>query len=389
LFGLALAGWAFSRVGPHRGLTSRQAASPARGAAVDTLVAHSNRRGARSSTSSQPVLETIQVTRRIIDVHEHIQSADLAPVYLQCMDDLGIARICLMGSSNFTLTLNEKYGFTGYDENNEELLKIVGRYPGRFEAWVTVNPLDPDKLEKTRRYVARGASGLKLYIGHGYITRAGEHLFHTVPIDDPDMLPLYAYCERNFVPVCIHVNLGKENFAREFASVLDRFPNLKVICPHFMLSSANIARLCEFLDTYPNLYTDVSFGSYYLKDGLVRISRKSRTFRELIDRYPDRFMLGADLVLTGEKRKTPRWVTDQLTAYLDMLTRERYITPFVPGETLDGLGLSGRNLRRVLGENYEEFMARRPVGTRIGRSVDWSRMKATSATKAAASQAPP
>lgn len=60
------------------------------------------------------------------------------------MDSMGIAKTVFVGSSWFTITLNEAVGFTRYDENNDELVKIAETYTGRFEAWPTLNPSDPD-----------------------------------------------------------------------------------------------------------------------------------------------------------------------------------------------------------------------------------------------------
>ena len=76
-----------------------------------------------------------------------------------------------------------------------------------------------------------------------------EFLFHPVAMDDPNMLPVYAYCEENFIPICMHVNpydngstKGKPGFAEEFVAVLTQFPNLKVDAPHFILSSVQSDR---------------------------------------------------------------------------------------------------------------------------------------------------
>jgi hypothetical protein len=84
----------------------------------------------------------------IIDCHEHIQSIKQADKTIAAMDRIGIEKAILVGSPWFTMTMNEKSGFTRYDWNNSQLLKIVEKYRGRFEAWPTINPLDSDKLEK-------------------------------------------------------------------------------------------------------------------------------------------------------------------------------------------------------------------------------------------------
>ncbi len=331
-----------------------------------------------SREPSTPFAE-VQAQRLIVDVHEHIGALDRAPIYIEVMDKLGIGKMCLMGSSKFTLTLDEKYGFTGYDENNEELLKIVQQYPGRFEAWPTVNPLDPEKLTKFKDLVSRGATGLKLYIGHGYLTRANEYMFHPVAMDDPGMLPLYQYCQDNFIPVCIHVNPydGKPGFAEEFVAVLTAFPDLKVVCPHFMLSSVRSFRLQELLDVFSNLYTDVSFGDFFMKERLEYISKYPKKFKKIFNDYPDRFMYGTDLVLIDTPKHSRPWVQQQHEAYLDMLTKDTYTTPLIPGETLHGVALPDWLLDRILYKNFEAFSTKKPKGTQIAHAPDWKRMGIT------------
>jgi predicted TIM-barrel fold metal-dependent hydrolase len=317
---------------------------------------------------------------RIINVHEHIQSLDQAKVHLTVMDKLGVERMALLGSSWFTITLRDEVGFTRYDENDEELMKIVRTYPGRFDAWPVINPVDPDKLDKFKALMDRGATGLKLFTGHGYTTRkTNEYIFHPIAMDDPQMMPVYDHCEKNGIPVLIHVNPSpvKPGFCEEFVSVLQQFPDMVVNCPHFMLSSIKDRRLREFMATFPNLYTDISFGDAFMKAGLTRISKNPTKFHKLFADYPDRFMFGTDLVLTEARHKSEEWVHNQFQAYLDMLTRETYTTPCIAGETLRGVALSKELLDGVLFRNYENFLASKPRGAKIARAINWSNMGVT------------
>ncbi len=319
-------------------------------------------------------LAAMQEQGLIIDVHEHIASLELAPQFIETMDALGIQKMCLMGTSKFTLTLNEDYGFTEYDENNEELIKIIDTYPGRFEAWPTIDPKDPEKLTKIQDLVARGATGVKLYLGHGYVTKEHEYMFHTVALDDPGMLPFYAWCEEKGIPLAFHVNPfgGKVGFAQEFIAVLTQYPDLKVIAPHFILSSVRSFRLEEFLDTFPNLYSDVSFGDYFMKERLGYISKHPAKFQRIFKKYPTRFMFASDLVMIPGRHAD--WAPTQLQAYIDMLSKETYTSAAIPGETLNGLALSDDLLSRVLFRNYLAFRAKQPKGTKITREINWDRM---------------
>ncbi len=330
-------------------------------------------KGADKSSMDRLVSE-----RRIVDVHEHIRSVEDVPKMLAAMDAVGIGKVCLMGSSKFTLTLDQRVGFTEYDENNEQLMKICEQYPGRFEAWPTISPLDPEKLEKFKALVARGAKGLKLYIGHGFVVKKNhEYMFHTKAIDDKDMMPIYKYCTENFIPVVLHVQPDRKlgpGFLEEFVAVLMEFPSMKVVCPHFMLSSKSPKRLQELLDTFPNLYSDVSFGhDDFFLPSLKRISEKPDGYRAILEKYPTRFMFSTDLVVTDEAVKTQEWIQQRFQAYSDFLTKSSYTTPLVPEKTLNGLALPASLLERIFHKNYEDFMALKPTNSKPNKSFDWQK----------------
>lgn len=315
----------------------------------------------------------------IVNVHEHIQSTREAGRLLAAMDQTGIQRTVLMGSSWFTVTLNQNDGFTRVDWNNRQILHIVERHPDRFLAWPTIDPADPDKLTKLKEYVSLGATGLKLYLGHGlHDQRPGAtgYFFHTVAMDDPGMLPVYAYLQSTGLPIMFHVNPGPTapGFADEFIDVMRQFPNLKVIAPHFILSSIRSSRLRALLDAFPTVYSDVSFGhDDFLSSGLKRISRSPKKFRKILADYPDRFTFGTDVVVTAAPQKSAEWIAVRMRAYLDMLSKDEYTTEVVPGETLKGLGLDREALEKVLYENFDRFMAMKPTGTRTG-SIEWKKM---------------
>jgi predicted TIM-barrel fold metal-dependent hydrolase len=329
--------------------------------------------------SNEAYMKQVIAEHRIIDVHEHIRSVEDVPKMLAAMDAVGIGKTCLMGSSLFTLTLNPSVGFTHYDENDEQLLKICQQYPGRFEAWPTIDPRDPQKLDKFKAYVGQGAQGLKLYVGHGYrVKKTNKYMFHTVAIDDPQMMPVYRYCTENFIPIVLHVQPDRKlgpGFLEEFVAVLMEFPAMKVVCPHFMLSSMSPKRLQELLDTFPNLYTDVSFGhDDFLLPALKRISQKPENYRTLMAKYPTRFMFSTDLVVTDETVKTQEWIQDRFQTYIDFLTKDTYATPLVPGETLRGLDLASSLLERIFHKNYEDFLALKPTNAKPNKSIEWDKL---------------
>ncbi len=339
---------------------------------------------AQAAESPTEAIERIVAARQIINVHEHVQGEANTETLLREMDALGIGRTILVGSPWFTLSLYEQAGFTRHDENNAAIVAMARAHPGRFEAWPTVNPLEANKVEKLKPLVAQGATGVKLYLGHGYTaSRRNTYIFHPMAMDDARMMEVYEYLSEAHLPVCFHVNPAKPGFMDEFVTVLRRFPDLKVNTPHYMLSSMVHSRLNEMLRTFPNLVVDISFGhDDYLRTGLQRISSSTGAFQRLFTEFPERFLFGTDYVVTSLRPHDHEWYAIRTQAYLDMLSRTSYTTPLLPGRTLNGLALSPHQLECLLYRNYTSFQALRPSGTVITREVEWGRLRVPSVDRA-------
>ena len=252
------------------------------------------------------------------------------------------------------------------DDNSNTLLDISDRMPDKVIPFCTVFPGDPEKLQKLEQFVARGAKGLKLYSGH--------ENFHDRPLDVEDMLPIYTYCERTGLPICWHVNLAK--YSAEFNRVMGQFPNLTVIIPHFGVGfyypfGKPFQELQRLLDTYPNLYTDTSFGTRaILVEGLEIVSDNPDVFRAFFEKYSDRILFGTDLVVTGNKEKTEEWIEAVLWACRDVLEKDTYCfflaakgSPYASKRAnnrygiLRGLALSDDVLRKVYETNIEKVFS--------------------------------
>lgn len=245
----------------------------------------------------------------IINMHEHLQNMNDVEPYLEMTQKLGITKTLLLGSAKTTLL--SRGGFTNYDENNDELLKIKEKYPDNFEVLCTTYWHDPAQVEKIEDCYKRGAKGVKLYNGHSS--------FYELPLDDPAMLPVYKYIEDHELILLIHVNAN--NYLKEFESVLQKFPKMKVICPHFCLFSKKLGQLEELMDRYPNLYTDTSFGYIdYTISGIKRMSKRKTEFINFIKKYPDKVFFGTDQVVTNMKTKSHMdFLEETFKAYLNIL----------------------------------------------------------------------
>jgi predicted TIM-barrel fold metal-dependent hydrolase len=302
-------------------------------------------------TNKLPARPNTTPNYSIINVHEHLESFEVGETkLLPVMNQTGIKKTVLLGSPEATLYTGRK-GFSGQDANNQEIVALAKAYPERFLALCTINPADEDKLAKFQECMSNGALGLKLYSGHS--------IFYELPLNESSMYPIFEYSARNRIPVLWHVNAGKPKYMAEFEAVLKDFPNMTVICPHFCLSSINISRLNYLLSTYPNLYTDVSFGAF-AGDGLKRVSKNTTKYASFIKKYKDRFMFGTDMVVTSAKRKTVEWLSNLTMCYRNMIEKDTYSCR-VAGEIdkqFNGLGLDEETLKKVYQQNFEDMMSR-------------------------------
>jgi len=298
----------------------------------------------------------------VVNAHDHLYKQTHLPKYFRAAEKTGVTRTLFVASSGLTLLGSSSTKDKMNDWNSEEILAAAEEHSGKIIPFCTIYPGDPEKLEKVKRYVDEGASGLKLYSGHSN--------FHDRPLDIEDMLPVYAYCEETGLPVCWHVNLVR--YRAEFQRVMKQFPNMTVIVPHFGVAfwrpEKDLPWMAELLDTYPNLYTDTSLGTrQILVDGLERVSRYRHLFREFCTKYSDRILFGTDMVVTGNPEKTAEWIESVIRACRDMLEKDvyhffmaargsKYVGPEAdPYGTLRGLELNDDVLRKIYETNVEKL----------------------------------
>ena len=319
-----------------------------------------------------PALKTTDLGPRnipIIDIHEHLQTMDEAKRLVKAMDQFNIKRTCLMASSHYTFTLDKQYGFERFKENNDLLIKVKQTYPERFCAFITIHPPDKDNLKLVQDYVARGADGIKLYLGHGAGTGKGP--FHMMPLDDPKMLPIYKWAQETQLPLLLHVNLVK--YFDEFVRVLERFPYLRVCVPHFGLhknTSKRLARLSWLFKRYPNFYTDISFGHPdFQRQGFEAMSKWRGRSKKFFERHADRIMFATDMVL--EKTKTQAYIDDTLRAYMQWIESREFRFFGEPKLPMWGLFLDQKALEKIYWQTPSTFLLLDGAGALPNRTKSW------------------
>jgi predicted TIM-barrel fold metal-dependent hydrolase len=307
---------------------------------------------------------------KIVDIHEHAKGEAEAKQLLKHMDSFGIQRTVLMASTTYTLTLNPIYGFEGFKENSEALIEIKKKWPDRFSAFVTFDPCSAtdDNLALVKDWVARGADGVKLYLGHGATTP--RFAFHCMPLDDPRMEPFFAWAEEVQLPILLHVNL--EKYWDEMLHVLETHPYLRVTLPHFGLhknTEQRLRRLGFLLDRYPYVYTDISFGYYTFQiDGFEVLAKFRSRSREFLARYAHKTMYASDMVL--EPSKDDAYIADTLRSYLQFLEAERWRFFLVPKKTMHGMGLDEKVLKTIYEDAPRAFLLLDKDGNMPDRTKD-------------------
>jgi predicted TIM-barrel fold metal-dependent hydrolase len=300
----------------------------------------------------------------VVNAHEHLFSRKYLDKYLAACQRTGIVKTLFVASSEYTLKGKGSDARTGNDENSEELLAAAREHPDAIIPFCTIHPGDPQKLDKLKGFVAQGAKGLKLYTGHGN--------FYERPLDAEEMMPVYAYCAETGLPICWHVNFGK--YKAEFERVLERFPRMRVIVPHFGVTffqpgSQNWNEFEALFDKYPNLYTDTSFGTReILVSGLEAVSSHPEPFKAFIRKHPDRVLWGTDMVITGNKEKSEEWIAAINTACRNALEKDVYAFPMgakggkyaAPTSTNEkglfrGLALEDDTLRKIYETNIQRL----------------------------------
>lgn len=301
---------------------------------------------------------------KIVDIHEHAQTEAEAERMLHVMDRYGIQRTCLLAATIYTFTLNNKYGFEQYKENNDEVLRIKRRWPDRFCAFVTFDPAVDDGVALVKDAVARGADGVKLFLGHGAATGKGP--FHVMPLDDARMEPFWAWAEETQLPVLMHVNLIK--YWDEMIAVLEKHPHLRLCLPHFGLhknTEQRLARLGWIFDRYPNVFTDMSYGYYTFQiEGFEALAKWRTRSRQYLQRYADRIMFASDMVL--EPTKDEAYIDDTMRSYRQFNESKRFRLFLVPSTLMHGMDLDDD----TLGKMYERAPGRFLLLDEQGRLPD-------------------
>jgi predicted TIM-barrel fold metal-dependent hydrolase len=170
-----------------------------------------------------------------------------------------------------------------------------------------------DFLSQAREYMAMGCDGIKMLEGKPTCRK----IIGGIPLDSELYDGLYAYLEREQVPLLLHSadpeTFWDERLLPDFARrngwgyqdgsfapyaliqeeterVLDRFPGLKVSLAHFYFVSEDIDRAARILERHPNVSYDLTPGT----EMYTAFSARRGEWRDFFTRYAARIIFGTD-----------------------------------------------------------------------------------------------
>lgn len=326
----------------------------------------------------------------IVDVHVHV-GPDGVDRLIGLMDRFGVETIW-----------NLSGGSPG--RGLERQLAAAARYPGRIVVFATPDwgqvrrgPGYGERLaDELARGAALGARGLKIAKALGLGVRDADGAL--IPIDDPELDPLFERAGALGLPVAIHsadpvafwrpidgneradelavhpewsfhdapVPSWEELYA-QMERRIARHPRTTFVAVHFGNAAEDPVRVGALLDRYPNLYVDTA----------ARIPELGRhdpaAMRALLIRHRDRILFGTDLgvgarpgqLMLGSTGATPPTDADLerffAASFRWLETDDRgfaHPTPIQGRWTIDGVGLPADALDAIYRANARRLLAR-------------------------------
>ena len=288
-----------------------------------------------------------------------------------------------------------------------DALMAKAKYPDRFYVFTSFDVSEYYRHGKqVGKYMARfvedmrrcGCDGLKIIEG-----KPSMRKFMAIPdFDLPCWEPLWAYAEKTGLPVLWHLNdpetcwdpenaprhirmageiydesyINNEVQYRQMENILQRHPKIKFIFAHLYFMSAQLPRLADLLDRYPNVMVDVTPGL----EIYVNLSKDPQAARAFFETYQDRILYGTDIgarcVLADGKQPFNREECLARIEMVDGLLRGkgeqvlcedgRYLINTDPF-TLRGLDLDEKILNKIYWQNFQRYVGSSPAGVNPGK----------------------
>lgn len=234
----------------------------------------------------------------------------------------------------------------GRSASHESLLEAAERWPGTMYPFVSVSPEHREYRGYWERDDPAVAVVVDSLLSRGGFYGIGELSVAHFPgagFPEADFDPagrassaVFEVARRHGVPVTLHVEVTR---LREFEDLLQRFPDVTVIWAHGGYTPLVVAQ--RLIETHSNLIYELSARTWarhprspdytILHDGTSVWPR----WVDLIERYPDRFIVGSDAALRSIEGDAAKFAG--VLSFLDQLEPEARRR------------VARENLRRILG----------------------------------------
>jgi predicted TIM-barrel fold metal-dependent hydrolase len=247
----------------------------------------------------------------VIDYHNHLDALEPVDV-LRVMDSCGIERIVniTMQTGDNAIRMIDKFQSVDADR-----FATIG-----WMDWSGVERADFTEvtLQRLERLVEHGAKGIKFWKDLGLsVSDAKGNLLR---VDDERLAPIFDKAAELKIPVMFHTadpdafflpidaqneryeelaahpdwsfygsHFSKKELLDQRDRVIARHPKTTFVGAHVAESGENLARAANLLETYPNVYIDISARA-------SELGRQPYSARALFLKFPDRILFGADLV---------------------------------------------------------------------------------------------
>lgn len=212
----------------------------------------------------------------IVDTHPHVISPDVekypldplggkrsvwsedahtntAGQYIAEMKAAGVDKAVVVHSS------------TTYGYDNSLVLDSCDEFPNQLLPVCSIDMMAVDAVDTLKRIVDRGCVGIRLFTTGSTMPGQAEWL------NDPSTYPVWAYCEKISLPICIQAQPAGMGMLRD---MMDRYPGVPIFLDH--VGRPDLSSGPPYADAQQMLDIGVKYSQVFLKFTPVVIQRLNK-----------------------------------------------------------------------------------------------------------------